>query len=324
MKMRRILCVAVALLMLVALVSCGAKSSLAPGNAADKYYDYEAPMEDVKAEVDGNFDYSYSTDESLGGVVNGAAGSTSGDFEEKLIITVSLRTQTKEYDTALGALRASVSRFGGYEESFQSYGKGYNSAESYRRSASMTVRIPADQLDAFLFEVGELVNVVNEQNSMSNATEEYYDLSARAKVLEEERVAYEAMLSKAANVEEVLIIKDRLYDVISEIESVKTRMKVIDSRASYSTVHLSLEEVVDYTTVTTPKTTFGSRISNAFTESWRNFASGCQNFAVWFVRAIPTILVLLVIAGAGIAIAVASHRRLKKRSEKKKDEEVKF
>lgn len=319
MKMKRIFCLGLALLMLFVFVSCGAEksNSLVRDEMADIYYEYDAPMEDAKTET--IFDYNYSASEGLGGV--DGTEMPEGEFEEKLIVTVSLRTQTKEYDTALGTLRASVARFGGYEESFQSYGKSYNSSDSYRRSASMTVRIPAEQLDAFLSEVGELVNIVNEQNSMSNATEEYYDLAARAKVLEEERTAYEAMLSKAVDIEEVLIVKDRLYDVISEIESIKTRMNVIDSRASYSTVHLSLEEVIDYTTVTTPKTTFGTRISNAFTESWRNFAEGCQDFAVWFVRALPTILVLLVIAAVVVVFAVASNRRLKKRLAEKKKEE---
>lgn len=321
MKMKRIFCAGIAFLMLVALVSCGAKSNSLVGDASDRYYEYDAPMEDMKAEEIFNSSASGWRDE---GYINGkdSVELPEGEFEEKLIVTVSLRTQTKEYDTALGTLRASVARFGGYEESFQSYGKSYGSSESYRRSASMTVRIPADQLDAFLSEVGELVNIVNEQNSMSNATEEYYDLAARVSVLEEERKAYEAMLSKAVDIEEVLKIKDRLYDVISEIEAAKTRMKVIDSRASYSTVHLSLEEVVDYTTVTTPKTTFGSRISNAFTRSWKNFAEGFQDFTVWLVGAIPTLLVLLVIAAVVTVIAVTSNRRLKKRlADKKKDEE---
>jgi hypothetical protein len=165
---------------------------------------------------------------------------------------------------------------------------------------------------------------VNEQVGRVNATEEYYDLAARVRVLEEEQAAYETMLGKAEKVEEILLIKDRLYNVISEIESAKTRMKVIDSRASYSTVHLTLEEVVDYSVVTTPKTTFGSRIANAFTRSWRNFAEGFQDFVVWFIGAIPTLLVLVVIGGAGTAIAIVSNRRLKKRLAEKKDETHKF
>ena len=320
--MKKILCVGLALLMLLAAVSCGAMKAdadmnLSYGASADMYYD--APMEEgKKMEV---------SSEYLGFDTVGGAGTpemSNGDFEEKLIVTVTLRAQTKEYEAALSSIRGTLSALGGYEESFSSNGRSYGSSTSYCRSAYLTVRIPSDKLDAFLSEVGELVNVVHEQIGRVNATEEYYDLAARVRVLEEEQAAYEAMLSKAADVEEILLIKDRLYNVISEIESSKTRMKVIDSRASYSTVHLTLEEVVDYSPVTTPKTTFGTRIANAFKRSWRNFAEGFEDFVVWFVGAIPTFLVLAVI-GVGIAvIAITSNRRLKKRLAKKKDENIKF
>ena len=318
--MKKILCVGLVLLMLLAAVSCGAAKAeadmnLSYGASADMYYD--APMEEGK-KVEASL--GYDGVQNAGGVVQ----ESTGEFEEKLIVTVTLRAQTKEYEAALSSIRGTLSSLGGYEESFSSNGRSYGSSTSYCRSAYLTVRIPSDKLDSFLSEVGELVNVVHEQIGRVNATEEYYDLAARVRVLEEEQAAYEAMLSKAADVEEILLIKDRLYNVISEIESSKTRMKVIDSRASYSTVHLTLEEVVDYSPVTTPKTTFGTRIANAFKRSWKNFADGFEDFVVWFVGAIPTFLVLAVI-GAGIAvIAISSNRRLKKRLAKKKDENIKF
>lgn len=326
--MKKILCLALVFVMLLAAVSCGAAKAEADNAYRDNMADitmediyYEAPMEDGKYK-------DLASSEHLG--LTGGAGvgkeepETMGDFEEKLIVTVTLRAQTKEYETALSEIRGALSSLGGYEESFSSNGRSYGSSSSYCRSAYLTVRIPSEKLNAFLSEVGELVNVVNEQVGRVNATEEYYDLAARVRVLEEEQAAYETMLGKAEKVEEILLIKDRLYNVISEIESSKTRMKVIDSRASYSTVHLTLEEVVDYEVVTTPKTTFGARIAKAFTRSWKNFAEGFQDFVVWFIGAIPTLLVLAVI-GAGItAVAVISNRRLKKRLAEKKDENTKF
>jgi hypothetical protein len=317
MKMKKILCVGLALLMLVALCSCGAAKMEADNayrdNMADIYY--EAPMEDGKyVEVSPE----YSGFDGAAGVGKEEAETQGGDFEEKLIVTVTLRAQTKEYEKALSQVRGTLSSLGGYEESFSSNGRSYGSSSSYCRSARLTVRIPSESLDSFLSEVGELVNVVNEQVGRVNATEEYYDLASRVRVLEEERAAYEAMLGKAVSVEEILIIKDRLYNVISEIESAKTRMKVIDSRASYSTVHLTLEEVVDYSVVTTPKTTFGSRIANAFKRSWKNFADGFQDFTVWLVGAIPTLLVLGAI-GVGVPVIVISITRRKKRRDKKEE-----
>lgn len=316
MKLRRCCCFGLLLVLLVSFISCGArKSNSLSFEGKDEYdYGFGAPMEDVTY-VEDIYESPQKEYESGGTGIDAS-------MQEKILLTVTLRAQTKEYDSVLAAIRAEVKARGGYEESLRSNGRSYGSAVSYCRSAYMTLRIPAERLEEFLAATRRLVNVVDETNAMSNATEEYYDLAARVSVLEEERVAYEAMLSRAVNVEEVLIIKDRLYDVISEIEAAKTRMKVIDSRAAYSTVHLTLEEVVDYEVITTPKTTFGSRISSAFTRSWKNFAEGFQDFTVWLVGALPTLLVILVLAGAGVTAAVLSRRNRKKRlSENKKDEE---
>lgn len=303
----------VALLLLVALVSCGAASKNEAMDMVAKPGEMYAP------ELDGGGgfrDSYYTKGEAMDGVVvETPSGTVQENFEEKLIVTVRLHAETTAFDTALASLRTAVVTYGGYEESFSANGKSYGSADTYCRNASLTLRIPSEKLDDFLGTVGGLVNITNESNSMQNATEEYYDLAARVNVLEEERTAYENMLEKAMEVEDVLKIKDRLYDVISEIEAAKTRMKVIDSRASYSTVHLSLQEVIVYSQVPTVKTTFGERIGNTFRESWQNFGTGCQNFAVWFVGAIPTLLVLAVIGTAIVFVGVKVYR--KKKNDKK-------
>ena len=303
--MKRMFCFLIALMMLIALVSCGEASK---NEAMDMM-----PGEMYSPEMDASgFDHYYSKGEVKGGVIGEDLSSTSGEeIEQKLIVTVRLYAETTAFDTALSSLRTAVVTYGGYEESFNANGKSYGSSDTYCRSASLCLRIPSDKLDAFLGEVGDLVNITSESNSMQNATEEYYDLAARVNVLEQERIAYENMLEKAVDVDEVLKVKDRLYDVISEIESAKTRMKVIDSRASYSTVNLSLQEVIMYSQVPTVKTTFGERIGNTFRESWQDFGTGCQNFAIWFVGAIPTLLVLAVIGTGVVFIGVKIRRKRK-------------
>lgn len=304
--MKRMFCLLMVMMMLVALVSCGA---MAKNEAMDMV---AKPGEMYSPDREGVFDNYYSKSEVMDGVMMESptlSGSGGESFEQKLIVTVRLYAETTTFEDSLAALRAAVVNYGGYEESFSANGKSYGSADTYCRNASLCLRIPAERLDSFLGEVGGLVNITNESNSMQNATEEYYDLAARVNVLEQERVAYENMLEKAMEVEDVLKIKDRLYDVISEIESAKTRMKVIDSRASYSTVHLSLQEVIVYSQVPTVKTTFGQRIGNTFRESWQNFGTGCQNFAVWFVGAIPMLLVIAVVVGGALWISAIAYRK---------------
>ena len=181
----------------------------------------------------------------------------------------------------------------------------------------MTLRVPAENLDGFLGEIGGLINVVSQTSSQSNVTSQYYDTVARLAVLEAEKTAYEEMLKLAKDVTEVLEIRDRLYKTIEEIEASQTQLKVYDNKVSYSTVTINLEEVREYVQTPTAKTTFGERIANSFKRSWQNFADNFQDFVVWLIGAIPTILVILVIAGCGTAIALVANRKTKKTRENK-------
>ena len=121
------------------------------------------------------------------------------------------------------------------------------------------------------------------------------------------------MLKQSDDVSYLLAIKDRLYNVIEEIESYKTQLRVYDNKVSYSTVTLTLDEVITYTQVPSPRETFGARIGRAFRESWQNFADGFQRFTVNLVSAIPTLLVLAAIGGGATAILLPRIRRAKQK-----------
>jgi hypothetical protein len=111
----------------------------------------------------------------------------------------------------------------------------------------------------------------------------------------------------------MLKVQERLYDVIEEIEALQTKLNLYDGQVAMSTVRLSLREVIVYTAVVEPDPTFGERIGEAFRESWADFGEGCQDFAVWFVEAFPTLLVLVVIHGGIFLIIYTSVKRGQKK-----------
>lgn len=300
-------------LLLATLASCGAGKAANDAVAGDSYY---APEFD-KSESLGFTDVekpSYGTNDS-------ATTTQTGKYDEKIIKNVSMSAQTKEFDRAINEIRAAVVVAGGFEESVKVDGRSYHVSEYYCRSARLVVRIPSAELDAFLGKVGKLVNVTSENASVSNVTTQYYDMQARIGVLESEKLAYEEMLEKSTDVKYLLEIRDRLYDVIEEIESYKTQLAVLDTKVAYSTVTIALDEVVEYVSVTPTKATFGERIATAFKDSWTDFAAGFQNLVVWLIGAIPTLLVIAVIGGGAVTLLIFSGKRAKARAERKKDSE---
>lgn len=309
------------LLLCLVFVSCAA------GNAAkDEMYsvnDFDASFEKVEMETaPAEKDYASGMD---GGYAEApsldVSSPNASQYAEKVIRNVTMYSETRDFDRALEEIRASVAFLGGYEQSVNVTGKSYHSSTQYCRTARMTLRIPAEALDTFLGEVGELVNITSETMNSTNVTAEYYDMEARISVLESEKEAYEEMLKKSNDVTYLLKIKDRLYNVIEEIESYKTQLRVYDNKVAYSTVTMTLEEVVEYTPVTTPKDSFGTKIANAFRDSWRGFVDGCEALVIALVSALPTLLIIAFIIICGIVTIKIIIRKAKRKAAQKRDAE---
>lgn len=294
------LALAVILMLCCVLTSCSKSYDNNYAGGANKYPAEMAPSV--------NEDYGYG-DTKLPESNDTADKESGEEVVQKIIRTVYMDAQTKEFDRAISSIRTALNTAGGFEESFTSNNRTYGSTTVYSRTATMTLRIPAEKLDAFLSEVGGLLHITSQRANVQNVTNEYYDIEARLNVLESERAVYETMLQNAKTTSEMLSIRDRLYNVIEEIEAYKTRLRVLESQVAYSTVHLSLSEVVEYSKVTEQDASFTDRIYDAFWTGWYSFVDNAEDFAVWFVRNVTTIGTLAIIGLFILIIVLATNKK---------------
>ena len=186
------------LMLAVVLMLCFVFTSCA---ASKNDYDSGA-MAPSMPEVDS--DYGYGNVE-LPEKSESADNSNTQELAQKIIRTVTMDAQTKEFDKAVTAIRAALKTAGGFEETFRTTNRSYGSTDYYARTAYMVLRIPAEKLDAFLNEVGGMVHVTSQNANVQNVTSEYYDIEARLNVLESERAVYEKMLANAKTTAEKFI-----------------------------------------------------------------------------------------------------------------------
>ncbi|MBQ9781042.1 MAG: DUF4349 domain-containing protein [Clostridia bacterium] len=300
-KLRNLLILLTALFLISTLISCSAQS----GGSADRYY----PNTSDKSE-------------SMGGINSDGTTSSkpeSGElYERKIIRTVDMSCETKAFDAATEFILGTLSTYGGYVETSSVSGTGYreNDRNASARYATYTLRVPAENLDAYLaaLRADEGIRIIKQSSASNEITGTYYDISTRIATLEIERDSLQQMLAgftDYSDIKAMLSVQERLYNVIEEIEALKTQLKIYDNQVDLSTINLSINEVFTYTEAATP--TFGERIGEAFSDSWTNFADNCQDFAVFFVSALPTLLVLGVIAAVVITIVMASTRKHRKK-----------
>ena len=176
------------------------------------------------------------------------------------------------------------------------------------------MRIPAEKFGDFVAGLGDIMNVTGTTSEVQNITEAYYDTEARLETLKAERESLQKMMASIDNAKEYdfwLTMQTRLSTIEQDIASLEAKLRTYDNRVSYSTVRISLNEVIEYTPAASP--TFAERVSRSFKSSWKSFASFWQDFAVWIVSLLPVIITLSVIAGAVVIIVVSAAKKKNKK-----------
>ena len=236
------------------------------------------------------------------------AESTADKSNEKIIKTVELSVQTKEYEAYIAALTASVSAAGGYVENSKTDMGGYYNSNRY---ATYVVRIPADKLDSFVSSAEEKGKIVSKTEKQENVTLEYVDLESRIEAYKTEKETLTNLLEKAASLENVLAIQERLSEVNYQIESYTSQLNVLANRVSYSTVTLNINEVER---VTEEKPTLWTQIKNRFFDNLDSLVDSLRSLVVGIVGGIPVILPVGILI---FAAALIIKRIIKKRKSKK-------
>lgn len=244
-----------------------------------------------------------------------ATGENSGaalTTDRKLIQTAWMELESRDYPNALAGLEKMITEQGGYIESRSEQGGSLYSTRYNARYASITARIPAEELESAMSAAGELCNVVSRSTDVADVTESYADTEARLKTLrlQEERLL--EILSKATELGDVLELESRLSDVRYQIESYEATLRNYDSRVSYSTLHITLQEVVEYSIINDPPQTLGQRLSDGFADSMRLVKNSAENALVWLVTYLPLVLLWAVILAVVVWLVLRLVRRAQK------------
>ena len=263
------------------------------------------------AELDG--EYSWDTDETADtGVTSENGLEAQVENGRKLIRTVSLSLETKEFDSVLTNLSTKTTELGGYIETSSVNGNSYSHHST--RYASYVIRIPANKLNEFVEVVSELGNVTQKNESVEDVTLRYIDVESHKKALETEQERLLELLSKAENMEEILTIESKLSDIRYEIENYESQLKTMDNQIDYSTVSVYVDEVERVTD--TGEKGFFEEIKERFGNSLYVVARGIRGLVIGILGSLP----ILIVCGGVIAVVVIAVRKiLKKRNMRKED-----
>ena len=165
------------------------------------------------------------------------------------------------------------------------------------RTLSLTLRIPSDQLDAFVEQAKQVGIVTASSISETDVTDQYTDTDRRLQAYQKQYDRVLEMMDQVTTVEELIQIESELSRLEMEIESCQGTLNYWDARVNYSTVYIYVDEV---RRAISANPSLGERMRTALANSWDDFTQGCQDLVVNLYAAIPYIAVwIVVLAAAG-------------------------
>lgn len=230
----------------------------------------------------------------------GALSAEAAQTSTKLIYTANLTIESKDFDAARTALTDAVSAAGGYLES-----SNESSYTGSSRTLSLTIRVPQDNYASFLEAAAQAGNLVDKSEQVQDVTTQYMDIEARLSNLTAQRTRLQELQASAENLADLLEIESSLSDVQYQIESWQSQLDWYSQQVSCSTVHLSLDEVKEYTPT---EGSYLSQLSSALRNGWTGFVSGIQQLTVWVVGVWP---VLVILAAAALVVRFVRRRTRK-------------
>lgn len=157
--------------------------------------------------------------------------------------------------------------------------------------SSLTLRVPADDLDPLTSWLEETVEVTNLSIHSEDVTRTWVDLSARLDNARHTEARLLGLLeAEAESLTDVLAVERELSRVRGDVESMEAQKRSLDGQIAMSTLSLSVTVQAPYES--TVSASFSDRIAAAFTGSLETMGETGEAALLAGVAAAPWLMVL--------------------------------
>ena len=217
--------------------------------------------------------------------------------EDKLVYYANLTIETLDYAESIKVIKDRISEYGGIvEEEYEYDGDTYWYIDDYEssgtKSNSISIRIPADNYNAFLSSTESIGKTTSFSTRVENITKQYNDVSVQLEALKMEEDKLLAMMEQATEISDMIAIEERLSDVQTQLNQAKTEMSRLDTDVAYSYVSITIREVKQYSEA---PDLFTERLKDKFGDSWKNFKNFIESAVLFVVLCLPFIITIIII-----------------------------
>ena len=216
------------------------------------------------------------------------AGNNEEIAPQKIIRTISLSLSTRSFEEDLAKLNTALADQKGYVEY-----SDISADRGSRRYANLNLRIPKNNLDAYLQQVKGVGQTVSITESQEDVSERYSDTATRLQTQTTKMERLIDLLSKASRVEDILDIEREIADTQYQIDRLTGSLQGMDSRVDYSTVQLYMTEEV--LTPSATQLSLMERIRLAVSDAWMVTLNFLEDFVILLSVTLPYLAVLVIL-----------------------------
>ncbi len=207
--------------------------------------------------------------------------------EEKIVYTGNINVETTDYQATMTALAELEAKYSAVVTSSDE-----STYSNNRHYLYLTVRVPSGQFHDFMNGSSVLGAVRNQSINRSDITKAYNDHTIEAEALKIQLGRLQEMLAKAETIEDMLAIEDRLLNVETRLNQLNSVIDNMDMDVAYSTVNITINEVIQYSPGTKKDATFLDRLKIAFEDSWEITRNFVETVLFTLIRYFPVIIIL--------------------------------
>lgn len=218
---------------------------------------------------------------------NSSAGMAAA-LDRKIVFSAAMSLRADDVSASFAAVSRAARDAGGFVESSSFSNEG---DDADRRSARLSLRVPVQQYEGVLATLRGLPGVtVNSENAQSTeVTDQYTDLQSRLRNLERQETQYLDLLGKAATIQDILTVTEKLDGVRLSIEQIQGRLAVLDDLTELASIDVALSPVAGNADNDGPKS-----FMEAFADAWAG--------SVEVVRELANMGAVLLVAAVWLAV----------------------
>ncbi|MCL2531921.1 MAG: DUF4349 domain-containing protein [Oscillospiraceae bacterium] len=250
-----------------------------------------------------------SSQAQLDGISYTDAAPISEETTRMLIRDANVSVETRSFEAFFIGVQNLARELGGHVQNSSM------SDHSYRRSANLTLRVPAEALDDFLAALADDYTRVTSINEwVRDVTMQHNDMTAELDALRVEEEALLRLLAQSGNLSDLLAVQNQLTRVRHQINRLEGEVRLLENQVSLSTVDMHIWEVERLPL--DEEAGFWARIGDGFLGSLRNLGAGIANF---FAGAIIFLPYIILVGAVAIIVLVIVRRRVRKWRNKRKE-----